>query len=396
MLNELDGLRFLCSTWIFFGHFGSFLCKYIENKQIFAFSERGNIPLNCFFLLTAFVLHHSSRKKDFSNFASKRDFWFGRIARVYPLYVASLVLTLPQFYLYAKDSSWEVTVGTAFLTPLLLQSWTPWTSFYWNSVLWAISTFAFFWVLYPCLCTLVERHLNSLVKEIAVAVLSYLLALFPFLLIYAGVSSSWYALFRSFPPLRLPTFIPGMIACKWFANYKIPSHRIAQIVAFAVTDLSILFIYLWAFFFPESDPESWRGGCEVLFDALFTPVWCVTLVGLSNGCGLIAMLLRTRVLVFLGQLSFSIYALQMISDYYLIATGWYPYLDVPVWFQIGFLPVSFATVIAFSVLSYKYFERWAQKKLLSRLIPRSPETKPKPAEDQGQVERARLLESGKS
>ena len=73
----------------------------------------------------------------------KRDFWRARFARLYPIYLLSLVLFFTMLTAEWHAGRTAILAGVV-LTPLLLQGWNPMLATFWNTVAWTLSCEAHF------------------------------------------------------------------------------------------------------------------------------------------------------------------------------------------------------------------------------------------------------------
>lgn len=133
-LKSLAGLRFFAAIYIVLFHHGrSALASF--SKYVYRLSNYGYVSVSFFFVLSGFVLAYIylDRKKESS--LDFRRFWVARFARIYPLYLFALIVSLPA--LVTKFS--ELGVGRFFATFVsticLVQAWTPWTATLWNTPL---------------------------------------------------------------------------------------------------------------------------------------------------------------------------------------------------------------------------------------------------------------------
>src|ERR1700761_5502055 len=116
------------------------------------FAGIGFIGVNCFFVLSGFILVYTYAGKPIS----ARRFWQARFARVYPAYLFSLLVTAPLFFyvmrvLHLPLFAWSERHLTAamLLTVGLLQAWVPQAALTWNPVCWSLSAEAFFYLVFP-------------------------------------------------------------------------------------------------------------------------------------------------------------------------------------------------------------------------------------------------------
>ena len=145
-LPALTGIRTLLAVNIVLFHFTpphmQLLYPMIDNSYVF---------VGFFILLSGYVLSYNYG--DRPNLV-KRDFCIARFARLYPIYLLSLVLFVNMLgdEWHARSHS-EFAAGVV-LTPLLLQAWSPELSTFWNTVAWTLSCEAMFYLAFPWLIRL--------------------------------------------------------------------------------------------------------------------------------------------------------------------------------------------------------------------------------------------------
>jgi peptidoglycan/LPS O-acetylase OafA/YrhL len=100
-----------------------------------------------FFLLSGFILAYNYG--DRPNGVHKGEFWRARFARLYPIYLLSLVLFFGMLGAEWHARSHGQFVEGVILTPLLLQGWSPVLATFWNTVAWTLSCEAAFYFAFP-------------------------------------------------------------------------------------------------------------------------------------------------------------------------------------------------------------------------------------------------------
>ncbi len=170
-LDSLTGLRFFAAFAVILSH-QSFL-GHVLGARWWQFGYLG-VPF--FFALSGFVLAWTHRDDD-----TPRAFWRRRIARVYPLYLATLIpgvviaLTGHAHVPLSRPVA-DVTVVSVVLYVVCLQAWVP-TEWAINQSAngpgWSISVEAFFYALFPLLAVRIrglgERTIVCWVAVILVA-----------------------------------------------------------------------------------------------------------------------------------------------------------------------------------------------------------------------------------
>src|SRR6476619_697205 len=107
--------------------------------------KAGYSGVSFFYVLSGYVLTLNYRDK-VGTWSGRWHFWWKRVARIYPLHVLTLVISIP---IALSRTGWLVNLA-------LLQSWVPKASFYssFNAPAWSISNEAFFYATFPALLAL--------------------------------------------------------------------------------------------------------------------------------------------------------------------------------------------------------------------------------------------------
>lgn len=172
----------------------------------------GPLAVPFFFILSGFVLSHAYGHRVPLTTGARRQFWWGRVARLYPIYLLAWLLFLPMAY--AKYMG-HVHQGATFassgvLSVVALQSWTP-LSQSWNGPSWSLSVEMFFYFLFPFLALpllTMRRRRVLLLTAMAWGVMLTLDLCHVTGLISKQVWLDW---FNANPLLSLPTFLIGIV-----------------------------------------------------------------------------------------------------------------------------------------------------------------------------------------
>jgi len=158
-LPPLTILRFFAALWVVFHHQQVYWpwpsVHGVESVKTIL--EHGNTGVKIFFILSGFILTFVYQRK---GVRSMRGFLVARFARIYPLYLVGLALSIPSLFLIdlpeqvrlsgaALGTGTILAKGLAVL--LLLQAWIPAASNFWNGVSWSLSAEAFFYLCFPFL-----------------------------------------------------------------------------------------------------------------------------------------------------------------------------------------------------------------------------------------------------
>ena len=193
------------------------------------FASIGYIGVNCFFVLSGFILVYTYAGSSLSSWR----FWQARFARIYPAYVLSLLAAAPFFFFAVRNLdlpffTWskQHLVTACLLRVGLLQSWVPNAALTWNSVCWSLSVEAFFYVLFPLVMLWSQdvKPRNLLLWIAGSSLVSLSLSLLYLVLhpdgiskINSGETTLLWKNVLSFNPLaRLPEFMVGVFAGRLF------------------------------------------------------------------------------------------------------------------------------------------------------------------------------------
>ena len=252
-LDALTSLRFFAAAIVVLHHsienlkIGTDFLAFLPTLQAVSF----------FFILSGFILTYVYR--NFDAHGSIRRFFIARIARIWPLHGAMLLLTLvllPGCFLPLASGTEPLKL---FWMPLfanlcLVQSWVPLSKYYFsfNAVSWSISVEAGFYLFFPLLLAGVRRNcilvwLTTLLFTFAIAsVLGYLSSTS-----VGVINSETIAGIIQYNPLsRIFEFISGMAMALLYDkvryNYK-PAVKMATIIE--LISLLLLVFGVWMSFF---------------------------------------------------------------------------------------------------------------------------------------------------
>jgi peptidoglycan/LPS O-acetylase OafA/YrhL len=361
-LQALTGIRFVAARSVVAFHYGG---PHLERlaAPLGQLAAAGYLGVNLFFVLSGFVLVYTYPPAPAgAERWSTRSFFVARFARIYPMYLASLVVALPFFAAAAAEASWAPVVlwkGAAVLG--LLQAWSPATVFTWNYPAWSLSVEACFYLLFPLLIRGLRRW-NA--RRAAATIAGFWLAgVAPSLLYVAldpdglGAAASptshgfWLEVLKFNPLLRLPEFCTGMALGGLFllrrSGAAPPARRTA---AAAIVSTGLLL---------ASALASGRVPYPVLHNALLAPLFGALIYALAFGEGWLARLLAWRPVVELGEASYALYLLHVPLWFWLqalLADGAGPRPESPAFFAL-----YLATTLAASVLFHRLLERPARR-----------------------------------
>lgn len=322
-IDSLTSLRFFAAAAIVVyhsrGHFGI----PVDNLKPFELSQ----GVSFFFVLSGFILTmvYGDKLKLPSPTRAQavRSFLVARLARIWPLHVATLLLfasILPSHF------AGSLTAPHLLVSLGLLQSWVPCNdyNFAFNGVSWSLSTELFFYLAFPLLVIDYERKWlrNLILTFVPVVALAFLAKYFQ-LPDQPDTGIGYHALMYVSPFTRVFEFALGMAAFAWAGKVSGRLSKnslfIASVLEFAALALVYFITYKserLAIFFTRlsqlGEPaHTWlsHGGTVALSFALLILVF-------SFSRGIFSRLLSLPVLVYLGEISFSVYLVHRLLLHY--------------------------------------------------------------------------------
>jgi len=151
-LHALTSLRFFAAILVVAFHFRTHL--FTDNGwETPSLVEIGYSGVTFFFILSGFILAYNYWQTDFSRRGNLSKFVRARIARIYPVYVLSLLVALPFYFVdLSRTGAPDLVIyklTSLVLAPLALQAWVPGAACALNCPSWSISNEFFFYALLP-------------------------------------------------------------------------------------------------------------------------------------------------------------------------------------------------------------------------------------------------------
>lgn len=364
----LTGMRIILAMWVVLYHHvspDSMLGPYMAYlpRPFFSLAATGYAAVGIFFVLSGFILAINYPLAEKWDKSQNVRFGIARFARIYPVYLLGLSLSIPVKHLIHHPA---VEGVRGLLNYALLQSWWPPAlgngGGVWNPPGWSLSNEAFFYLLFPVAGVLLWRisRLRTLLMTTgllwACAMAAPLLTVplhlhaLDFSAIAPGRRSFVLDFVRYDPLLRLPEFLMGVVSARVYTMIR-PSLQGKGIWLYlpALASMLIIVTHGDSFLYP------------VMHNGILAPFTCCMIVGLALGGGFLCSLLSLRPMVFLGGASYAVYVLHRPIDM------WLERLHLP-WYR-GLIGMAFyvVVVVALSSLAFKYFEEpanlWLKKKL---------------------------------
>ena len=322
------------------------------------FVQNGFVFVNVFFLISGYILTYNY--VDRAATLVKRQFWLARLARLYPVYLLALLISFEMLKLeWSARSAAEFWKGLV-LTPMLLQGWSPSLATFWNTVAWTLSCEVAFYAAFPWLIKLPWPRKPS--RLILLILGLWVIDILPasLYLIFnpdnltepvTRYTSTTLIRFLKYTPIPYAaTFMAGITLARLQLAVTITQRRRAAIAAAALTGLGLFFYFAT----PHLPYLIMHGG-------ILLPLFACLVFGLS-GQHPIASVFAWGPLLLVGESSYCLYLLHF--NVYLLIHNHHLTERLHV---AAFDPwISYAALIAISVIVYKFVENPARKAILGR------------------------------
>lgn len=283
-LPALTGVRFFAAMQVVMFHFGAgFAERHGAPAVLHRMLANGFVAVTLFFILSGFILSYT--------YAGQIDlprgrvrFWEARFARIYPVYLLSLLLCWP--------SQVHPRPGISLAVFTMVQQWNPLHpeyGGYWNMPAWTLSTEAFFYLVFPFLLPFLER--------LSTRVLKTLVVMFVVLIVLGhsmtpSIERLTTITLVPLPVFRFPEFLAGMLmGVIYLRSDRWKTWALTPYVAIAGMFAILLFI---------SGP--WL--------SLLAIPYAILIYDLATNPSAVSRLFGTGRIVLLGGASYAIYLLQ--------------------------------------------------------------------------------------
>lgn len=292
-IEQLTFTRFLAAIAIVIFHFGEKISPFSSNYISFLLKQ-ANVGVSYFFILSGFVMIIAYGNKDI---IKPLEYFKNRFARIYPVYLLAILL----FLAYLLYNSFTIDYSGLTLNVFTIQSWVPGKALSFNRPGWSLSVEMFFYLSFPFLFNHIYKKYDY--KKLIIPIL--LFWALSQMLVHAGLYSSFYKGFPSqshdmlfyFPLMHFNEFLLGNLAGLAFLHRRQKKH--------ANTDWHLLLVFgilcVWLKF----------NHYFVLHNGLLMLVFIPIIISTAVNNGFIAKLFNQKICVFLGEISYGIYILQI-------------------------------------------------------------------------------------
>ncbi len=355
-LPALTGVRTLLAVNIMLFHFTpphmTYLYPVINNSYVF---------VGFFFLLSGFILAYNYA--DRPGPLNKRQFWRARFARLYPIYLLSLVLFAGMLVAEWGARSPGQFLAGVILTPLLLQGWSPALATFWNTVAWTLSCEAAFYFAFPWIVRL--HWPKSPARLITLLLGIWCVGLIPHTLYLhfnpdhlAGAadrysSGTWIRILKYTPISYACTFLAGITLGKLQAGLTITQRHRAFVAGASLVAIAL-------FFATAVD----RVPYILMHGGFLVPLFAALVIGLS-GQNIFASAFAWKPIELLGQASYALFLLHF-NFINLLRSH-----HIPERLHLAAYDpwVSYAATLVLAIVAMQLVEKPARKAILARRTP---------------------------
>lgn len=365
-LQPLTSLRFFAAALIVLHHTGG-PDGYLPYAEEFLRIISASLAVSFFFVLSGFILYYSYEKlKDGGDW---RRFIVSRFARIWPAHLATLIFVLLCFpYPWGYPNS-QPDALNFWVSITLLHAWVPFPSYYFsfNGPSWSLSVELFFYVCFPLLIYKWNKTWHwKLGAGIFLAVFAIVFGnIFNPPELGWGENGFGIGFIKTLPVARLFEFALGMTAGWLWLNKRInlPSdpywataiefYGLALVIwgMHSAYDVGLLGAAYWG-----------RTGAVWVETSGCAPIFAIFIFIVASARGLLSKLLSLWPLVFLGEISFSLYLTHVPLIRILDTNGTLRLIDN------GYIRVAvyWVIVILISSLVWKFVEVPARSWLLAQ------------------------------
>ena len=239
----VTALRFVAALYVFLFHIHIRWPLGEAGSAIHQFFSLGAVGMSLFFILSGFVLAYTYSRPGFEI----KSYAVGRFTRIYPVYFAAAVVTLPFLFLTVEATGLPFAAKLAlygfliFTNIFLIQAWFPTTFYHWNNGgSWSISVEAFFYAALPLALFLMRnRSARTLVACLAVF---YVASTLPGVAFLAFPNPPPLPTYYAGPVFRIPEFLVGVsVGLLYARGFRLPKPAVSFLLTVAVLGLYLLF-----------------------------------------------------------------------------------------------------------------------------------------------------------
>lgn len=350
-VEHLTFTRFVAAILVVLFHIGA--TSMDPNSLLGSLLGVGNSAVSYFFVLSGFILVVSNaRSGQLPEQLAVGSFWRNRFARIYPLYLVALAVTIVFGLLTGSEKTDEMTAGSVLASIGLVQAWWPPFVMQLNYPGWSLSVETLFYSLFPLIYPLAVRQSTGRLMLVTGSCWALSLAIHIGMIdaIHPGSINreALHDLAVYYPPLHLNTFLTGIVTGVVFVRHK------AWLTQYHHWLAAMLVIGLVAGFWIV------LGHLPLLryhHNGLFAPLFAVIILWLSIQSNGLTRWLSRPLPVRLGEISYGLYLMQVPVGMVTFYVN-YHFLHWPVW---AYVPVYIGLLMAVAEVCYRHIEQPARR-----------------------------------
>ncbi|MGP8300702.1 acyltransferase family protein [Streptomyces inhibens] len=357
-LPSLTGLRFAAAGAVIYTHCTLLIDPHLARTlgpEVWV----GGSAVSLFFIMSGYVLTRSARPTD-----TAREFWRRRAAKILPNHILTWCVVVAALACAGAAAATSRSGMAAHLSSLfLVNTWVPSHRFVsaGNPVSWTLAADMFFYLLFPVLRPWVERlsRRGLLVGAgVAVALVWAWPVVCELVVNPGGTFFREYWFLYMLPVTRLPEFVLGMLVARIsMSGIRLPRIGVLPAALGVISTIVVNSTYL---------PRSF----------MYAAATVVPLVVLVHATAQLdvrdrASLLRTRPLVYLGEMSYAMYLVHL-----LVMGPMFVWLTGRGWSGFEVVLVALPLAMLGSWLLYVGVERPCQRRISAHRAPAAPTCRP--------------------
>lgn len=392
-IRQLTGIRFIAAAWVLLYHLQGPLntLHLLAIPGLGDVARVGRLGVDLFFALSGFILTHTYLRRMGPSLRARGtlDFWWLRLARIYPVHLVMIVVAGVAVVAQARVTGEDL--NRSWLNPFdfvknifLVQEWGPEPQRGWNFVAWSLSMEWLAYLIFPLLVLLLWV-LHKRINAIGLAIL-WVLTMIPLVMYGLSTSDAYYTNNWGSTYRIISEFIAGaityLIVCRLLpgsAMQEPASPRVERIASILAVVLPVLVVAGAVFLanLPAAQPPQVTVDADAeplppYFHLLLVPLLIAWIGALALSRRGLARFLSTRALVLGGFISYSLYMTHLVWFGLWRAAMRAAGIDGGVLYALGFIAlVGGALVIAW--LMWKFVEEPAREWMRGRVgVRRTP------------------------
>ena len=348
-ITNLTPMRGIAAILVVIFHFEIVLVLFLP-REMSRFFSKCYLMVDLFFIMSGFIIYHVYGEffKHNIHTAAFNKYIRARLARVYPLHIFTLVLTI--VLVVSQHFKWDEFFNPRAIPTqvLMLQSFGFHSIYTWNVPAWSISAEFAAYIIFPLFAFLIYRFKN-IVPIIITCLIIFIYCLLAFKLSKSNGTTGLYNLDLTYDY----GYLRGIAG--FLAGGMIYQLYLKKIFYFLKADIVLVILFTLLF-------TCLHFGVT---DLVFIPVFLLLVLSAAYNTNRVKRLFSNRFLQWLGNISYSVYLMQfplmllVIGSLPHFGISWKgPYsLHLPYWQAALCCLLFLAVLIGISALTYHYIER---------------------------------------